>query len=146
MALEYCDTSTNWLTQVKLLGSYTFPYDIQVAGSLQSQAGPERFAYHTYTEAQLTQALGRPHTAGAVTVSVLEPGTDYGERFNQFDLRFTKIFNMGGGTRLRAMFDLFNVFNANAVTKEEYSLGGGYLQPVAIMPGRLAKFAFQLDF
>ena len=44
------------------------------------------------------------------------------------------------------MLDLFNVFNANSVTKEEYGLGASYLQPVAIMPGRLAKFAFQLDF
>jgi hypothetical protein len=144
--VDFCDTSTNWLTQLKLLGSYTFPYDIQVAGTLQSQAGPERFAYHTYTGAELEAALGRPHTAGAVTVSVLEPGTDYGERFNQFDLRLTKIFNVGGSTRLRAMLDLFNVFNANSVTKEEYGLGGNYLEPVAIMPGRLAKFAFQLDF
>ena len=144
--VEFCNTSTNWLTQLKLLGSYTFPYDILVAATLQSQAGPERFAYHTYTASVLDAALGRPHTDGAATVSVLEPGTDYGERYNQFDLRLTKIFNVGGSTRLRAMFDLFNMFNANSVTKEEYSLGGNYLQPVAIMPGRLAKFAFQLDF
>ena len=146
LPLEFCNTSTNWLTQLKMLGSYTFPYDIQVAGTLQSQAGPQRFAYHTYTAADLEQALGRPHTAGAVTVNVLEPGTEYGERFEQVDLRFTKIFNLGGTTRLRAMFDIFNVFNANAVTKEEYGLGGNYLQPVAIMPGRLGKFAFQFDF
>ena len=44
------------------------------------------------------------------------------------------------------MLDIFNVFNANAVTNEEYALGGTYLQPFAIMPGRLAKFAFQFDF
>ena len=144
--LDYCQASTNWLTQVKLLGSYTLPFDIQVAATLQSQAGPERLAEHTYTAGELAAALGRSHTARAVTVNVLEPGTDYGERFNQVDLRFTKGFNIGNTGRVRAMLDIFNVFNANAVTNEEYALGGTYLRPFAIMPGRLAKFAFQFDF
>ena len=44
------------------------------------------------------------------------------------------------------MFDLFNAFNANAITREEYGLGSSYLAPLAIMPGRLGKFAFQIDF
>jgi hypothetical protein len=44
------------------------------------------------------------------------------------------------------MFDLFNVFNANAVSQEQYAVGPDYLKPQAILPGRLAKFAFQLDF
>ena len=70
----------------------------------------------------------------------------YGERFHQVDLRLTKIFTIGGDVRLRAMFDLYNLFNANAVTNEEYALGANYLRPVAIMPGRLAKFAFQFNF
>ena len=58
----------------------------------------------------------------------------------------TKIFSLSGGTRLRAMFDLFNVFNVNAVTLEEASYGPAWLAPISIMPGRLAKFAFQVDF
>ena len=70
----------------------------------------------------------------------------YGERFNQFDLRLTKIFRFAGGMQVRAMFDLFNVFNANAVTLEQPGFGAQWLAPQAIMPGRLAKFAFQLDF
>ena len=44
------------------------------------------------------------------------------------------------------MFDLFNLLNANAVTEEDLNFGPNYLRPTAIMPGRLAKFAFQLDF
>ncbi len=44
------------------------------------------------------------------------------------------------------MFDLFNLLNANAVTREQPGFGPGYLQPQVIMPGRLAKFAFQFDF
>ena len=145
--LEHCRVSKNWLTQVKLLASYTLPYDIQVAGTYQSLPGPERLAQFSFPPEQILAALGRPLAGGgAVTANIIEPGTVYGERFHQVDLRFTKIFNPGGGTRFRAMFDLFNLFNANAILNEEYGLGPSYLNPVAIMPGRLAKFAFQLDF
>ena len=69
------------------------------------------------------------------------------EIFNQLDLRLTKIFNLGcGGARFRTMFDLFNVFNVNAVTREQAGFGTTWLTPQVIMPGRLAKFAFQFDF
>ena len=145
--LDFCQTSTNWLTQIKLLASYNLPYDIQVAGTYQSLPGPQRGADVSFTSAQIEAALGRPLAGGgAVTTNVIAPGTVYGERFHQVDLRLTKIFSLGGTVRLRAMFDLFNLFNANAVTNEEYGLGSRYLNPVAIMPGRLGKFAFQFDF
>ena len=146
---EHCDNTTNWLTQVKFLGSYTFPYGIQLAATLQNQPGPERVGTIRFTES----SLGRPSILypSGVQLNVVDPGTSYGDRFSQFDLRFTKIIELGGsGTRLRAMFDIFNVFNANTVTLESTTLASvgdpNYLAPQVIMPGRLAKFAFQLDF
>ena len=145
-ALEYCDVTGSWVTDVKLLGSYTLPYDIQVAGTFQSQPGPERGAEVTFRNPDIVPSLGRPHTDGGVAIDVLEPGTVFGERMNQFDFRLTKIISLGGGTRLRAMFDIFNVFNSNPVTIEEYGYGANYLRPLVIIPGRLAKFAFQIDF
>ena len=144
--LEHCSRSGSWLTQVKLLGSYTLPYDIQVAATLQNQPGPERLALAQFTAADTD--LGRPLVLypSAAELNIVEPGSFYGERFNQVDLRLTKIFRLGGAARFRAMFDLFNVFNANAVTIEEPSFGPAWLAPINIMPGRLAKFAFQVDF
>jgi len=147
MAIDYCDANHNWVTQVKLLGSYTLPYDIQVAATLQNQPGPPRIAEVTYTRAQIAAALGRPSGgSGSIDVNVIPPGTVFGERFNQLDLRLTKIIPIGDTTRLRAMFDLFNLFNANAVTREQPGFGTTWLTPQVIMPGRLIKFAFQFDF
>ena len=60
LPLEYCKTTQNWLTYVKLIGSYTLPYDVQVAGTLQNQPGPSRQARVTYSTAAITAALGRP--------------------------------------------------------------------------------------
>ncbi|MCY4601938.1 MAG: carboxypeptidase regulatory-like domain-containing protein [Acidobacteria bacterium] len=141
--VEHCSRSENWLTQVKLIGSYTFPYDIQVSATLQNQNGPERAARLVFGES----SLGRPFVlhSGGVELNMIEPGTLFGERFNQLDVRLTKILNFGG-VRLRAMLDLFNVMNANAVMAEDSAYGPSWLAPVVIMPGRLAKFGFQLDF
>ena len=144
--IDYCETSQNWLTQVKFLTSYTLPYDIQVAATLQNQEGPERIANVTYRSAAIGAVLGRPSIIGNQTVNVLEPGSMFGERFTQFDLRFTKIVGLGGGTQLRAMLDIFNLFNSNSVTREQVAFGANWLAPQVIMAGRLAKFAFQLDF
>tara|TARA_B100001123_G_scaffold449080_1_gene612881 strand:- start:27537 stop:30554 length:3018 start_codon:yes stop_codon:yes gene_type:complete len=143
--IDYCNRNEAWLTQVKLLGSYTLPYGIQVAGTLQNQPGPERAAEARIT----TNSLGRALTyfPSGVQLNLIEPGSEYGDRFSQFDIRFTKIFEIGSrGTQFRAMFDIFNVFNANTVTMEQPAYGADWLAPQVIMPGRLAKFAFQLDF
>ena len=118
---------------------------ISVAGTLQSIPGPERQALITVPLTAVAEALGRPSATGvAPGLNALQPGTEYGERFNQFDLRFTKIIPMGE-TRLRAMFDIYNLFNANAVFSESYAQNN-YLTPTGFMPPRLYRFAFQLDF
>ena len=44
------------------------------------------------------------------------------------------------------MFDIFNVFNANSNTFIEPAYGAFWQTPQVIMPGRLAKIAFQFDF
>ena len=146
LPLEYCAVGQNWLSQVKLIGSYTFPYDIQVAATLQNQNGPERVAQHTFRAAAIGAALGRSATTASRNVNLIEPGTLYGDRFTQLDVRFTKIFALGGSTRLRAMFDIFNLFNANSSMFEQPGFGSALWNPQVIMPGRLGKVAFQLDF
>lgn len=150
---EFCDSPENWITQLKLIGSYTLPYDVQVAATFQNAPGVERIATVTYSAAQITEALGRAPLSGARTINVIEPGTEFLDRLNQFDLRFTKIFTFANNTQFRAMFDIFNVFNNNAAGFVQPSFGGGtgpalssWEEPQVIIPGRLAKFAFQLNF
>ena len=144
--IDYCKTRQAWLTQVKFLTSYTLPYDVQIAAVLQNQEGPARIANVTYPDAVISAALGRKSTLGNQTVNVLEPGSEFGERFSQFDLRFTKIFGLRGTARLRTMFDIFNLFNANSVTREQPGFGPTWLTPQVIMAGRLGKFMVQFDF
>ncbi|MCE2542529.1 MAG: TonB-dependent receptor [Acidobacteria bacterium] len=146
ISAPFCNFGSGYLTQVKLLGSYTFPYDIVFAGTLQSIPGPERGAIVTYSSADVAASLGRPLSGGGtIDINIVEPGSAYGDRLNQVDLRLSKVFNFSG-SRFQIMFDVYNLLNENSVTEEDLNYGPAYLSPIAIMPGRLAKFAFQYNF
>jgi hypothetical protein len=69
----------------------------------------------------------------------------YGERLNQMDFRISKIFS-GGGRRLQANVDLYNLFNASPVLALNTTFGTAWQRPLQILQGRLLKFGMQLDF
>jgi hypothetical protein len=52
-----------------------------------------------------------------------------------------------GRVRVRGMFDVYNVFNANTILGGVITrVGPSYLQPTQILAWRLFKFGSQLDF
>jgi hypothetical protein len=115
LSTQFCQMETPFLTQIKLLGSYTLPKDVQIAATLQSLPGPMIGAYGSYTSAQIAPSLGRPlGTATTATIDLVAPGALYGERMNQLDLRLTKIVRVSA-IRLQGMIDLYNALNANPV-------------------------------
>jgi hypothetical protein len=139
-------STTPFQTQIKLLGSYTLPYEVQVAATLQSFPGPERRAEYVFSSADVEASLGRPLSATrTVRVNLIPPGTLFGNRINQLDLRFAKNLRLGGA-RLKAMFDLYNTLNTNAALYYNFALDANWERPAIIMPARMAKFAFQVDF
>ncbi len=147
---RFCRTETPYLTQLKLLGAYTLPWQIQVAGTLQSVPGPQVTANAVFSNAQISPSLGRDLSgATTATVNLVEPGTMYGERLNQLDIRFGKIFSMGRNTRVHAMVDLFNALNADTVLTQNnwYGTNGATWQvPTFIVQARIVKFGVQMTF
>jgi Carboxypeptidase regulatory-like domain len=156
--LQDCHFVSGWAPVYKALASYTLPWQgIRMSGNFQSLAGPVRQASALYTQAQITAALGRPATvAGNKSALVIEPynatgffGTTFGDRLNQLDLRFSKIFKIGRST-LDANFDLYNTFNSDAVLTENATYsgagGGAWLLPTSVIQGRIIKFGVRWDF
>jgi hypothetical protein len=143
----YCHIDTKFLTQVKFLGAYTIPrIDVQVSGSLQSIPGPEVQANYVANNTVVMPSLGRPLSGSAanVTVNLVEPGTMYGERLNQLDLRFAKILRFGM-RRASLNVDLYNALNGNAVLQQSNAFGN-WQQPQGILVGRAVKTSVQYDF
>src|SRR5207344_3295812 len=100
---SYCHREYPYRPDLKLVGSYTLPFDIQLSGTYQftrgvqtGGAGPAILATWTAPAAQVTQALGRPLSAGrpsGAVISLIQPGTQYGSNnLNQIDLRASKRF------------------------------------------------------
>jgi len=150
-SINQCHVDTNFLTQAKFLATSTIPrIGVNVAGTFQSSAGVPITAAYVATNAIVQPSLGRPLSGGAAntTVAIVDPGTMYGDRLNQLDLRFGKPFRLNKA-RTSVNLDLYNVLNANPVTiiNTNYSgNGAAWLQPQGILPARLFKFSVQFDF
>ena len=143
----YCRQTTNFLTQVKFLGSYTIPQlDVQFSAAFQSLPGPQIIAEEQFSSRDV-QGLGRNLSGGRranKTVDLIEPGTFYGDRIYQLDLALAKILRFGG-TRLRVAADIFNALNNDAVLNENEAFGR-FRQPTEILLARFVKFSVQLNF
>jgi hypothetical protein len=147
MPASYCRQQSKFLTNVKLLGTYTVPrIDVQLAATFQSFPGPLILANYLATNAVVQPALGRPLSGGAANMSVnlIEPGTMYGEQANQIDLRFAKIFRLGRA-RTAVNLDLYNALNANPILQQNNSFASWQV-PQRILNARLFKISAQVDF
>jgi hypothetical protein len=126
MPLEFCDQRTPFLTQVKGFATYTIPrVDVQVAATFQGRpyvganfpgvASQSLLANWVVPSAAVAPSLGRPLAGNTpvAQVSVVEPGTQYGDRINQLDFRVGKLLRFGR-TRANVAVDIFNVNNTNA--------------------------------
>jgi hypothetical protein len=147
---EFCRIEEPFLTQIKLLGSYTLPWDIQVAGTFQNLPGSNQISANAvFTNAVVAPSLGRPLSgASTVTVNVLPPATLYGDRVSQVDLRFAKIFRLHD-LRVKGMIDVYNALNNNTVLffNSTYgSNGAAWFRPITILPARTMKIGAQIDF
>jgi hypothetical protein len=145
--LDHCAVDTDFLTQVKLLGSYEIPrVAVRFSATFQSVNGPAVAANYNVPSAVAAQSLGRPLAGGAanVTVNLVKPGTMYGERLNQLDLRFSKTLRVGR-TTANVNLDLYNALNANPVTVQSNDFAI-WQRPQGILAPRFAKVSAQLAF
>lgn len=143
----YCRMETPYLPQYKAIASYTLPYGVRVSGTFQSIPGPQVVANNIYNNANRVAltTLNRPFTLGQVNVNLIEPGKLYGDRLNQFDLRFTKIVNVGRG-RVDLNVDFYNAFNSDAIITELGTFGPVWRLPLTVIQPRFVKFAARWDF
>ena len=92
-----------------------------------------------------TTDLPRPFTNAQANVNLIEPGTMWGDRLNQIDLRFTKVLNVGSG-KIDLNVDFYNAFNSDAVLSEVGSYGPVWRLPTSVIQPRFVKFAVRYDF
>jgi len=141
----WCNTSTS-LLRMTALGSYVVPkVDVQLAFTLRSDAGAPLNANFTASPANTT--LGRPFAGASqtITVNLIEPGTLYGDRVNQLDLRVSKLLRFGR-TRSSVGLDVVNLMNANPVLTYNQAFTSTWLRPNSVLQPRFVKVSAKLNF
>jgi hypothetical protein len=121
--------------------------DVQISGTFLSTPGPELAANYNVPNALVAPSLGRNLAGGAanVLVNLVEPGTLYGDRRNQIDVRVAKILRLG---RMRTQLgvDIYNVFNSSFVPTYNLTYGASWLTPTSLLPARFAEIGVRVDF
>ena len=143
----YCHVDTPFLTQVKFIGTYTVPkIDVQIASSFQSVPGPQITASYVVSSAAIAPSLGRPLSGNAAnaTVNIVAPGTMYGQRLNQIDLRLSKLVKLGS-LRTSLNLDLYNALNSSPVTTQSNNYAN-WQQPQGILQARLVELSARIEF
>jgi hypothetical protein len=143
----FCHIDSNFLTQVKFLGTYMVPkVDVQIAATFRSLPGPNYTASYVATNAVTLPSLGRPLSGGAAnaTVNLVNPAESYGEQTNLLDLRFSKIFRFGK-YRTSLNLDLSNALNSSGITTVNSNYAA-WLTPTAIHLARFFKISGNFDF
>jgi hypothetical protein len=146
----YCKVDYSVLTQVRGLATYTIPrIDVQVSGVMQSKPGALLAANYAVPAATIAQSLGRLPSGNVpnVTINLLPPGTEYGDRINQLDFRVAKILRFSGKRAMIAL-DLYNALNANPILtyNNQFVPNGTWLQPRSILTARLFRISAEFNF
>ncbi|MGH9147021.1 MAG: carboxypeptidase regulatory-like domain-containing protein [Vicinamibacterales bacterium] len=146
----YCHVAFGILTQFRGLSSYTVPkIDVHVAATFQSKPGAMLAANYAAPNSAVAPSLGRDLSGNAAnaTVNLVAPGTMYGDRINQLDVRVAKTLRYGRSRTLIAL-DLYNTLNSSAVLtyNNTFVPGGSWLQPLTILTPRFLKVTAEIDF
>ena len=146
----YCHVAFGILTQFRGLSAYTVPrVDVQISAVFQSKPGAMLAANYAAPNAEVVPSLGRNLSGNAanVTVNLVEPGSMYGDRINQLDLRIAKRFRVGR-SRTTLGLDVYNALNSSAVLSYNpvFVPGGPGFQPLTILTPRFLRLTGEVDF
>jgi hypothetical protein len=148
---QFCHQETPYLASVKIAGSYPLPANLLLAVTVQSNPAPLYTATYTATNAVIFPSLGRNLASGAngtAAINLISPGSLYGDRQNQLDLRLGSHFKWGA-QKIEAFIDLYNALNDNTVLTANVNYGtngASWLVPTTILPARVLKFEVRTSF
>lgn len=120
--------------------SYRLPADVQFAGSIREASGlPQARTY------VVTTSIVPGLTQVTQNVKAVPTGDNRYPWQNIVDLRLTKIIRVGTA-RIEPTLDVFNIFNNNAVTSANTTIGSSLGRPSAIVMGRLLRIGGRIAF
>jgi hypothetical protein len=166
---QYCHLESGFLTQFRGLSSYQVPkVDVEISATFQSKPGAQLAANYNMpaqrvlgttpaNQAVVADFLGRAPSGtvpgSTVTINLITPGSLYGDRVNELDLRLSKVLRLRN-VRTKISLDMYNALNANpALTyNNTYNFApaqvpsGAWLTPTSVLAARVMKIGASFDF
>ena len=124
----------------RLSGSYVFPGDVTLAGSLISNGGQPYQS--TYT---ITRTVFPTLTRASQVVRLSERGDERLSNVTMLDLRLSRAFRFGDRS-ITPQIDVFNVTNASTTVALTPGVGGRYLFPSEILAPRVLRLGVAIGF
>jgi len=128
----------------RLSGSYTLPWEINLAGSMIANSG---YSYQSTVSVSRAAALaqGFPLTRATQTVVLSERGDERFDTVSMVDIRLSRAFRFGSRS-FTPQVDFFNIGNADTVVAQNVQVGSSYLYPSEILSPRIIRVGFSLNF
>jgi len=146
----YCHVAFGIQTQFRGLASYELPgIGAQLSATVQSKPGAMLAANYAVPNAVVVSSLGRNLSGNQpnVTVNLVAPGTRYGDRINQIDVRVAKILRHGRSRAMGAL-DMYNALNSSAGLTYNHAFvpGAPWPRPNTIMTPRFFRITVEIEF
>jgi hypothetical protein len=106
-------------------------------------------ANYAVPNAAVATSLGRDLSGNAsnVTVNLVAPGTRYGDRINQVDVRLAKALRHGRSRTMMAL-DIYNTLNSSAglTYNNTFAPGVAWPRPNTILTPRFFRITVETEF
>ena len=134
---EINTSDDTWEWDGKVSGTYVFPLDILVSGNFHYTSGDPFARQVRFTGGQ---------TIPFIVLNVDPIGTYRRPNLNVTTFRVEKKFTLPRAQAATITLNLYNALNANTVTSLQNRSGASFLQPLAILPPRLAELSVSYRF
>jgi hypothetical protein len=140
--LRFCDQMPPFQALYKASGAYTLPRDLNFSVTFQARPGISVGSFYTFNSAIAGVALTG---GGNLTVTVVDPTTQYYDYVKTLDARVARTFRVGGA-RIEPFLEVFNLLNFSTILTVNETIGPSYYTPGIIVQGRRLQLGGRVDW
>ena len=139
---RFCDQVPPFKTLYKASGAYRLPYDVSTSLTFQARPGISIGSFYTFNSAIAGVALTG---GGNLTVSVVDPTTQFYDYVKTLDAQISRTFQ-SGTTRIQPFAEIFNLSNFSTVLTVNETVGTNYFAPGSVVQGRRFQIGARVDW
>jgi Carboxypeptidase regulatory-like domain len=140
--LRFCSNTPPFQTLYKTSAGYTFPYELNASLTFQARPGISIGSSYTFNSALAGVAITG---GGNLTVTVVDPTTQYYDYVKTVDAQISRTFRFGH-RRVQPFVEIFNLPNFSTILTVNETVGPNYFSPGSIVQGRRFQMGARIDW